>query len=30
LAWGWFIVGWLKGIVAGGILGMIIPEVSEP
>lgn len=26
LAWGWFIAGWLKGIVAGGILGAVITD----
>lgn len=26
LAWGWFIAGWLKGVVAGGILGAIITD----
>jgi hypothetical protein len=26
LAWGWFIAGWLKGVVAGGILGALITD----
>jgi hypothetical protein len=26
LAWGWFIAGWLKGVVAGGILGAVITD----
>ena len=26
LAWGWFIAGWLKGLVAGGIVGAVIVE----
>jgi hypothetical protein len=26
LAWGWLIGGWLKGIAAGAILGMVITE----
>ena len=26
LAWGWFIAGWLKGLVAGGIVGALIVE----
>jgi hypothetical protein len=24
LAWGWFILGWLKGLVAGGIVGTVV------
>jgi hypothetical protein len=27
LAWGWFIGGWLKGLVAGGIVGAMIGEI---
>jgi hypothetical protein len=27
LAWGWFVAGWLKGVVAGGILGAVIVDV---
>lgn len=27
LAWGWFIGGWLKGVVAGGIVGAVIVEI---
>ena len=30
LAWGWFIAGWLKGIVAGGILGVVITADTRP
>ena len=26
LAWGWLIVGWLKGLVAGGIVGAVIVD----
>ncbi|MCC7179603.1 MAG: hypothetical protein IT177_14585 [Acidobacteria bacterium] len=26
LAWGWFIAGWLKGFVAGGIAGAVIVD----
>lgn len=26
LAWGWFIAGWLKGLVAGGIVGAVIVD----
>lgn len=26
LAWGWFLGGWLKGLVAGGIVGAIIVD----
>lgn len=26
LAWGWFVAGWLKGVVAGGIVGAIIVD----
>jgi hypothetical protein len=26
LAWGWFIAGWLKGLVAGGIAGAVIVD----
>lgn len=26
LAWGWFIGGWIKGVVAGGLVGAIIRE----
>lgn len=26
LAWGWFLGGWLKGIVAGAIMGVMITE----
>jgi hypothetical protein len=26
LAWGWFIAGWLKGLVAGGIVGALIVD----
>jgi hypothetical protein len=26
LAWGWFLGGWLKGLVAGGIVGALIIE----
>jgi hypothetical protein len=26
LAWGWLIAGWLKGLVAGGIVGAVIVE----
>jgi hypothetical protein len=26
LAWGWFIAGWLKGLVAGGIIGAVIVD----
>jgi hypothetical protein len=31
LAWGWFIAGWLKGLVAGSIVGAVIvdPQVTE-
>ena len=27
LAWGWFLGGWLKGLVAGGIVGAMIVEI---
>jgi hypothetical protein len=27
LAWGWFLGGWLKGLVAGGIVGAMIVEM---
>lgn len=27
LAWGWFIGGWLKGLVAGGIVGAMVVEI---
>ena len=27
LAWGWFLGGWLKGLVAGGIVGAVIVEI---
>jgi len=27
LAWGWFFAGWLKGLVAGGIIGAVIVDV---
>lgn len=32
LAWGWFVGGWLKGIVAGAIMGAVIvdPSVQSP
>jgi hypothetical protein len=31
LAWGWFIAGWLKGLVAGGIAGaLIVDSQSRP
>lgn len=26
LAWGWFITGWVKGLVAGGIVGAVIAD----
>jgi hypothetical protein len=26
LAWGWFIAGWIKGIVAGGIVGAVLVD----
>ena len=26
LAWGWFIAGWLKGLIAGGIVGAVIVD----
>jgi hypothetical protein len=26
LAWGWLILGWLKGLVAGGIVGAVIVD----
>lgn len=26
LAWGWFIAGWLKGLVAGSIVGVVIVD----
>jgi hypothetical protein len=26
LAWAWFLVGWLKGIVAGGIVGAMVVD----
>lgn len=26
LAWGWFIAGWLKGLVAGGIVGAVVVD----
>jgi multisubunit Na+/H+ antiporter MnhF subunit len=26
LAWGWFLGGWVKGLVAGGIMGAVIVE----
>lgn len=29
LAWGWFIAGWLKGLVAGGIVGAVIVDPSS-
>ena len=30
LAWGWFLGGWVKGLVAGGIMGaVIIEEAAE-
>jgi hypothetical protein len=31
LAWGWFLGGWVKGLVAGGIVGAVIIEMrGEP
>jgi hypothetical protein len=27
LAWGWFLAGWLKGLVAGGIVGAVVKEI---
>jgi hypothetical protein len=30
LACGWLIAGWLKGVVAGGILGALVVEVDHP
>lgn len=29
LAWGWFLSGWLKGLVAGGIVGAVITDRSR-
>ena len=29
VAWGWFIAGWLKGVVAGGIVGAVIVEPNH-
>ncbi len=26
LAWGWFIAGWIKGLVAGGVVGAVIVD----
>lgn len=30
LAWGWFLGGWFKGIVAGGLVGAIIKHPTAP
>jgi hypothetical protein len=29
LAWGWFVAGWLKGLVAGSIVGAVIVDRSK-
>jgi hypothetical protein len=26
VAWGWFVAGWLKGLIAGAVLGVVLTD----